>query len=50
MKILKVVGIITAILVALVIILAISLPTILNRIGFHPDYHRMAYDLTGKRH
>lgn len=49
MKKLKIFGIIAAILVVLVVALAISLPKILNLIGFHPDYERVEYDLTGKK-
>lgn len=41
--------IIGAIFLILVVIVVISLPTILNRIGFHPDYERVEYDLQGKR-
>lgn len=49
MKKVKRFGIIAAACVALVVILAVSLPKILNLIGFHPDYERVEYDLTGKK-
>lgn len=38
-----------AVFLVLVIILAITLPSILKLIGFHPDYERVEYDLKGKR-
>lgn len=41
--------IIGSILLVFIIILAITLPTILKLIGFHPDYKRVEYDLQGKR-
>lgn len=49
MKKVKQFGIIAAVFVALVVLLAVSLPKILNFIGFHPDYKRVKYDLTGKK-
>lgn len=49
MRNIKFVGITAAALVALAAILAISLPKLLNLIGLHPDYERVAYDLTGKK-
>lgn len=38
-----------AVFLVLVIILAITLPSILKLIGFHPDYERVKYDLKGRR-
>lgn len=38
-----------AVFLVLVIILAITLPSILKLVGFHPDYERVEYDLKGKR-
>ena len=41
--------IIGAIFIILFIILAITLPTILKLVGFHPDYERAEYKLQGKK-
>lgn len=49
MKKLKVFGIVAAIVVAVALLLVISLPKILNLIGFHPDYEKGEYDLSGKK-
>lgn len=38
-----------AVFLVLVIILAITLPSILKLVGFHPDYVRVEYDLKGRR-
>jgi putative intracellular protease/amidase len=38
-----------SIFLVLVIVLAITLPSILKLVGFHPDYERVEYDLKGKR-
>lgn len=49
MKNLKLFGAVAVIFAVLAVLLAISLPKLLDLMGFHPDYERVAYDLTGKK-